>query len=94
MLARDGSSFFISTYLDPGGRIFTCCHGLLYMKRSKLPPVVSVAFQFVMMNAAAYAGFIPVPERFAERSMEKCAGRPEAITAIRLIYWLNETTRA
>lgn len=56
MLAREGDPFYLYLFWIQATGYSVAALGLLYMKRSKLPPVVSVAFQFVMMNAAAYAG--------------------------------------
>jgi len=36
----------------------TAALGLLYMDRGELPKLISFPFQFVMMNAAAYAGLV------------------------------------
>jgi cellulose synthase/poly-beta-1,6-N-acetylglucosamine synthase-like glycosyltransferase len=56
--AQQGLVFFQYFFLTQLVAYTLASLGLLYTNESKLPKVISIPFQFMMMNAAAYAGLL------------------------------------
>jgi biofilm PGA synthesis N-glycosyltransferase PgaC len=58
MAAADGNLFYGFFFMAQIGCYSLAATGLLYLKKEKIPAVVSIPFQFAMMNAAAYVGLV------------------------------------
>ncbi|MFN8342333.1 MAG: glycosyltransferase family 2 protein [Cyclobacteriaceae bacterium] len=56
LLAQGGSMFYLLFFVAQLGFYGMASLGLLYLNQSRVPRLISIPFQFVMMNAAAYAG--------------------------------------